>query len=797
MSERAIFLHALEIPDLQQRSRYLDDACRGDSRLRGQVDQLLRAHEEAKSFLEDSPVGAVATQGLGGAAGISASGTIGSKLDFLDSCSTPDRLGTLGGYEVMEVLGHGGMGLVLRAFDVKLSRVVAIKVLTPELAANAMARQRFLREARAAAAITHPNVVTIFAVDETQRLPFIVMECVQGQTLQQKIDSVGALEVEEILRIGAQTALGLTAAHAQGIVHRDVKPGNVLLENGIERVKLTDFGLARAADDVNITQTGQIAGTPQYMSPEQAEGKSIDYRSDLFSLGSVMYAMCTGRPAFRADSALAVLRRVCDDDPRPIQEVNPDIPAWLSEIVERLMAKDPQNRYQTADEVARLLNEHLAHLQRSTLAPRPMRMLPPKTRPLAQEKQEQGKPPRHHQGIAGGSPSKWLLFGGLILGFVLVLAAGTVTFLRYWSPPLPRHLVVERPSGTLFIDNDDPDVVIVVSGGEQVYHDAAGKLLTLQPGYYRVVAMRKNASGSLMHDEQVVVRSDEATVWKRSFRPAPVARAELQIRQDTAREVEGLVLEGWGAALSADGSRMVSSVFERGDGGPREVLSVVNIANQERTFLIEHGKDPTWSPLPDGPIAFVRISEMGEELWLVEADGSNARMLTQGGFPSWSEDGKTLYFYHVPSAEVRAVLVDNPSLPPRTILKNPGTMYPAISPDGTRAIVRKGANGEKLVVLDIASGEPICSVATPAWDGLLPSWSPDGRYLGFGSFAVRDERGLCILDLQAGEARQVMAGQMTMPRWSADGKWVVIDNRRNKKLIVVEAEKLGLERLGP
>ncbi len=178
---------------------------------------------------------------------------------------------------------------------------MAIKVLAPELAANAMARQRFLREARAAAAITHPNVVTIYAVDESQTLPFIVMECVQGQTLQQKIDLVGALEIEEILRIGAQTAQGLSAAHAQGIVHRDVKPGNVLLENGIERVKLTDFGLARAADDVNITQTGHIAGTPQYMSPEQAEGRAVDQRSDLFSLGSVMYAMCTGRAAFRAD----------------------------------------------------------------------------------------------------------------------------------------------------------------------------------------------------------------------------------------------------------------------------------------------------------------------------------------------------------------------------------------------------------------------------------------------------------------------------------------------------------------
>src|SRR5205814_9742171 len=175
-----------------------------------------------------------------------------------------------------------------------------IKVMAPQLAASATARRRFTREARAAAAVTHDHVVTIHAVEDAGPLPHIVMQFVAGTSLQDRLDRTGPLPLAEVLRIGMQTASGLAAAHAQGLVHRDVKPANILLENGVERVKLTDFGLARAADDASLTHSGQVAGTPAYMSPEQAEGKPVDARSDLFSLGSVLYAMLAGRPAFRA-----------------------------------------------------------------------------------------------------------------------------------------------------------------------------------------------------------------------------------------------------------------------------------------------------------------------------------------------------------------------------------------------------------------------------------------------------------------------------------------------------------------
>ena len=223
-----------------------------------------------------------------------------SVLAFLDPTDDPRHIGCLGVYPIFEIIGRGGMGVVLKAADPALGRVVAIKVLAPELSYLGSARLRFAREARAAASIAHEHVVAIHAVDSWKGLPYLMMQYVPGTSLQGRIESDGPLAVEAILRIGMQVASGLAAAHAQGLVHRDIKPANILLENGIERVRITDFGLARAADDASLSQSGVAAGTPYYMAPEQARCECVDPRADLFSLGGVMYAMCTGHPPFRA-----------------------------------------------------------------------------------------------------------------------------------------------------------------------------------------------------------------------------------------------------------------------------------------------------------------------------------------------------------------------------------------------------------------------------------------------------------------------------------------------------------------
>ena len=208
--------------------------------------------------------------------------------------------------------------------------------------------------------------------------------------MQDKLDKQGSLGIKEILRIGMQIAEGLAAAHKQGLVHRDIKPANILLENGVERVKITDFGLARAVDDASITQSGTVAGTPMYMSPEQAEGLPIDHRSDLFSLGTVLYAMCTGHPPFRASGTHAVLKRVIDASPRPIREINNEIPDWLCDIIAKLHAKKPEDRFQTAKEVAEVLGQRLADVQAGEKSNEPLAQTtdlpaPSLTRPAFQD----------------------------------------------------------------------------------------------------------------------------------------------------------------------------------------------------------------------------------------------------------------------------------------------------------------------------------------------------------------------------------------------------------------------------
>ncbi|HWB11069.1 MAG TPA: protein kinase [Pirellulales bacterium] len=296
---------------------------------------------------------------------------------YLAPTDDPQMMGRVGPYEVLGVVGSGGNGVVLKGFDAALNRYVAIKLLSPQLGDSAAARRRFSREAQAAAAVVHDNVMAIHAVSDTQGLPYLVMPYVRGPSLEKRLRGAGPLALEEILRVGMQVAAGLAAAHAQGLVHRDIKPANILLEEGVERVKITDFGLARAADDASLTRSGMIAGTPQYMSPEQARGEPIDHRADLFSLGCVLYAACTGRPPFRAPTSYGVLRKICESEPRPLRDINPSVPVWLARVVDRLLAKEPSRRYASAADVAALLERCLAHVQQPATVGLPTELADP------------------------------------------------------------------------------------------------------------------------------------------------------------------------------------------------------------------------------------------------------------------------------------------------------------------------------------------------------------------------------------------------------------------------------------
>jgi hypothetical protein len=386
---QAVFRAALAALDAADLAAILDRECGSDTEMRQRVEALLQAHQLSATLIDPSagpPHGAAppAAEGAvelnpstdrespslqtpvqGGGRDQEVPEGDGGKvaLTFLEPSTKPGALGRLGHHQVLEVLGRGGFGIVVRAFDDKLHRVVAIKVLAPDLASTSPARKRFLREARAAARVRHENVVQIHAVEE-QPVPYLVMEYIPGQTLQQRLDQTGPLEVADVLRIGRQVARGLAAAHEQGLIHRDIKPANILLESGTEpKVKITDFGLARTADDASVSQSGLVAGTPMYMAPEQARGEALDHRADLFSLGSVLYSMTSGRPPFRAATPLAVMKRVAEDTPRPIRQIIPEVPQWLCDIIARLHAKDPGQRFPSAAAVADLLERHLTHLQ--------------------------------------------------------------------------------------------------------------------------------------------------------------------------------------------------------------------------------------------------------------------------------------------------------------------------------------------------------------------------------------------------------------------------------------------------
>jgi serine/threonine-protein kinase len=339
---------------------------------------------------------------------------------ILGPTDDPEMLGRIGNYEVMGVVGEGGMGIVFKALDRALNRVVAIKVIDPLLAKVGAARQRFGREARAMAAVSHEHVVPIYSVSEHQGLPYFVMEYVPGRSLDRRITEQGPLEVVEIVRIGLQTASALAAAHRHGLIHRDIKPGNLLLQHGVERVLVTDFGLARVVDEASSTQSGMLAGTPQYMAPEHVRCEVIDPRADLFSLGCVMYAMCTGHSPFRADTVYGIIQRIVHDTPRPIREQNAAVPEWLASLIRRLLEKNPAHRLASADELAEILTQELAHLESPAVAPRPLRDWLPQSQPNRLR-------PRHWGLIAGLIAASVTLMAVLIAGLTEKRGAETVS----------------------------------------------------------------------------------------------------------------------------------------------------------------------------------------------------------------------------------------------------------------------------------------------------------------------------------------------------------------------------------
>ncbi len=519
--QRAFELHLDHCNDCR---RQLESTAAGDDIWLGVRDSL-RGQEPPTDSLQSGAAR------LDSAADGDASLHHGTVLKLLAPTDDDRMLGRLGTYEVMGVIGSGGMGIVLKAFDSALNRYVAIKILSPHLGSSGAARKRFSREAQAAAAVVHDTVMEIYGVANVDGLPYLVMPYVRGSSLQRRLDDEGPLAVVEILRIGMQAATGLSAAHAQGLVHRDVKPANILLPHGIARVKLTDFGLARAVDDASLTVTGVIAGTPQYMSPEQARGESVDHRSDLFSLGSVLYAMCTGRAPFRAESSYGVLQLVTHEEPRPIREINPDIPEWLCRIIARLMSKQPNDRFASATEVAELLEACLAHVQQPDLVSLPLGTLMPASR---------ARLPRRRS-----PPLSTILLGGASI-FSAVFAG--------------MLIVLQLNKGTITIKSDADNVPVRITQGDKVVENLTvkrtGASVRIAAGRYRVELLAKADS--------LVVKDGTFTLTRGKEHVATIERINEAASNEPANRTEPHITPLWNefGVTSAPVSPLTAKVLE-------------------------------------------------------------------------------------------------------------------------------------------------------------------------------------------------------------------------------------------
>jgi Tol biopolymer transport system component len=671
----------------------------------------------------------------------------------------------VGPYEVLGVVGRGGMGEVYRAHDPRLGRQVALKLLPLEYAQDAARLKRFAEEARAIGALNHPNILDIHDVGVLDERPYVVTELLEGETLAQRLSRVGALSPREAVEWALQAARGLAAAHEKGIVHRDLKPANLFLTRD-DRLKILDFGLAKrgapeigspgaSVDSTALTRPGALLGTVTYMSPEQAKGLPLDPRSDIFSFGVVLYEMLAGRHPFRMSTDAETLSAILHDDPEPVVVGNPCVPGGLSRLVQRCLAKKPEERFRSAHDLAFALEA--VSSPSGTLA----------TAGGARQARPAWSPP--HGALV------WLALGGLVAASAFVgwllgprRAADTATWLgagsrrltsdaRWASEPVlsPDGSLVAFTSGR----SGNPDIwVSGVAGGEALR-------LTDNPGADRHPAWFPDGQAIAFASD----RSGRNAIWK----VPRLGGTPLQI-----------VPEGDHPALSRDG-RWIA--FSRPAEGAHSRILVAPIDRPEAAQQVTGAQDglwdhvhPAWSP--DGcTICYAAF----RELWVVPASGGRARRLTEGQVgdfdPTWSPDGRWIYFS---SQREGALGVWRMRPNGRGIQRiTPGSgpeSEPSLSGDGRRLAYTTYLDDQDVVVVRRPTRERFL-VAGPAGDS-LPALAPDGSAVVY----VSDRGGTTDLWVQElsdsgrsrGTPRQLTAqrGDEVLPAFSPDGRWVAYVN---------------------
>ena len=405
---------------------------------------------------------------------------------LLQPSSDDGSLGRVEHYRIQELLGAGSSGVVYRAIDENLQRTVALKILRPSL--GPAARDRFIAEARATAALEHANVVTIYQVGISGPLAYIAMQWMPGQTLEQLLETHQTMPVESVRTLGAQIAKGLSAAHANGLIHRDIKPANIWVDSKTGDAKILDFGLVRVTDeDPQLTCTGLIAGTPCYMSPEQSRGAALDARSDIFSLGCVLYQAMTGQLPFRSENALATLQSIQRDQPVPPHDLDPSIPRIQSNLIMCLLEKSPNKRPPSAGSVAKALEEKNA-----------------KNWTFEVDDYQAESDSTVRSGNSQGAVTRWVLpvfsLGLLLLGSI-------------WFGPQITRIITDR--GEIIIESNDPNVEIeILQNGKSIHiFDLSTKnRISIKSGEYEIRALGEGNTVTIDRDKLTLKRGSREIV---------------------------------------------------------------------------------------------------------------------------------------------------------------------------------------------------------------------------------------------------------------------------------------------
>lgn len=643
----------------------------------------------------------------------------------------------LGKYVILEEIGRGGMGAVYKARDVELDRIVAIKVLSPYLVGEPRLVQRFMREARLAANLDHPNIVTIYDIGGEGGYYYFVMKLLDGRPLKEILAHRAPLPLPEVVNIARQLAAALDYAHGQNLIHRDVKPGNVIVGSD-GQVTLTDFGLAKVAENLKLTASGETLGTLEYMAPEQARGET-DMRSDIYSLGVMVYEMIAGRLPFQGSNQASLLYQHLHEPPPPLHQWRPEIPPEVEHVVMRAMAKDPAERYPTAGAFAHDLEQALLRARLPVAPPR---------RPVERAPDQAALSP-----VAVGQPSSWTRLWSAWWSALRTFFAATLPawFLAAWSAAVsfvaPRRWVLLAAAGVLLIG------VALVLGGVLLL--ARGLFLprpTPTPGVTATAPAVLPSPTVRVYRQHLFVTKAVALAYAMPVSPT-VAQAELaMICRDAQGNGEYLAVWRWGQAnptpwprsspLAAagavswapNGARLAAMVR----GATRTDLFTVNMTETVRvTDLAGQRQDPAWSP--DGrQIAFASGPAGQRRIALVLPTGQGLADVTSGPgddwAPAWSHNGAHLLFVSNRDDPANYDLYRYDMVLERIerLTNEPGPdIYPAASPDGKWIAFFSERSGDlRLYLLDAQTYEARLLFGGAVWPE-RPAWSPDGQWLAF------------------------------------------------------------------